>query len=150
MRIDDEGLICVRGPSVAAGETGPDGWLRTRDLGRLDDEGYLYVLGRTDDVIVTGGKKVTPDEVEEILLAHPGVADAAVHSREDPDWQQAVIATVVPADGVDVDEAELRAFCRERLAPHKVPKDFSFVAEIPRNSHGKVLRAALSREARRD
>jgi len=150
VRIDDEGLICVRGPSVAPAETGADGWLRTRDHGLLDAEGYLYVLGRADELIVTGGKKVAPDEVEQVLLAHPGVADAAVHSREDPDWQQAVIATVVPAGGVEVDEAGLRAFCRERLAPHKVPKDFSFVAEIPRNSHGKVLRAALSREARRD
>ena len=144
MRIDDEGLICVRGPSVAPDEAGPDGWLQTRDLGRLDEEGYLYVLGRADDVIVTGGKKVAPDEVEQVLLAHPDVADAAVYPRADPEWQQAVVAAVVPADGMRLDEAELRAFCRERLAPHKVPKEFTPVAKVPRNSQGKVLRATFS------
>lgn len=147
VRIDDEGLICVRGPSVAPGEAGPDGWLQTRDLGRLDEEGYLYVLGRADDVIVSGGKKVVPDEVEQVLLAHPGVADVAVHSREDPEWQQAVVATVVRAAGAQVDEAALRAFCREHLASHKVPKAIVFAAEIPRSDQGKVLRALLAREA---
>lgn len=144
VHIDDEGLICVRGPSVAPAETGPDGWLRTRDLGRVDEEGYLYVLGRADEVIVSGGKKVAPEEVEQVLLAHPGVADAAVHAREDPEWQQAVVATVVAADGATVSEAEIRAFCRERLAPHKVPKAVTFVTDLPRTAHGKLERHRLA------
>ena len=144
VRIDEEGLICVRGPSVAPAEAGPDGWLRTRDLGRFDEEGYLYVLGRADDVIVTGGKKVAPDEVEQVLLEHPAVADAAVHSREDPEWQQAVVASVVRAGGADVAEADLQRFCRERLAPHKVPKSVTFVADLPRNAQGKLERSRLA------
>jgi O-succinylbenzoic acid--CoA ligase len=143
LRIDDDGVICVRGPSVAPGEVGEDGWLHTRDIGRLDEEGYLYVLGRVDDTIVTGGKNVAPAEVEQALLDHPGVADVAVHGRDDPEWQEAVVATVVLADGSDVGEEELRRFCRERLAPHKVPKSVSFVRELPRNSQGKLERDKL-------
>jgi o-succinylbenzoate---CoA ligase len=143
IRIDDEGLICARGPSVAPGEVGEDGWLRTSDLGRLDEEGYLYVLGRADETIVTGGKNVAPVEVEQVLLEHPAVADAAVHGREDPEWQEAVVATVVMVGGGDVSEDELRRFCRERLAPHKVPKSVSFAPELPRNPQGKLQRDRL-------
>jgi O-succinylbenzoic acid--CoA ligase len=143
VRIDDDGLICVRGPSVAPGEVGEDGWFRTSDLGRLDEEGYLYVLGRADQTIVTGGENVAPAEVEQALLEHPAVADAAVHGRADPEWQQTVVATVVVADGADVTEEELREFCRERLAPHKVPKSVSFALELPRNAQGKLLRDRL-------
>jgi O-succinylbenzoic acid--CoA ligase len=143
LRIDDEGRICVRGPTVAPGLAGKDGWLVTGDLGRLDEEGYLYVLGRMDDVIVTGGKNVSPGEVEQVLLEHPGVADAAVHGREDPEWQQAVVATVVPARAHEATEDELREFCRERIAPHKVPKSITFVTELPRNAQGKLLRNQL-------
>jgi o-succinylbenzoate---CoA ligase len=143
IRIDDDGLICVRGPSVAPGEVGEDGWFRTSDLGRLDEEGYLYVLGRADETIVTGGKNVAPAEVEQALLEHPAVADAAVHGREDPEWQEAVVATIVVVDGTDVSEEDLREFCRARLAPHKVPKSVSFTRELPRNAQGKLLRDRL-------
>ena len=137
-------MICVRGPSVAPGEVGEDGWLHTSDLGRLDEEGYLYVLGRADDMIVTGGENVAPAEVEQALLEHPAVADAAVHGREDPEWQEAVVATVVLADATEVTEDDLREFCRERLAPHKIPKAVSFARELPRNAQGKLLRDRLS------
>ena len=143
LRIDDDGVICVRGPSVAPGEVGEDGWLHTSDVGRLDEEGYLYVLGRADDTIVTGGKNVAPAEVEQALLEHPAVADAAVHGREDPDWQEAVVATVVLADATEVTEDDLREFCRARLAPHKIPKAISFTRELPRNSQGKLQRDRL-------
>ncbi|MGH2978800.1 MAG: AMP-binding protein, partial [Solirubrobacterales bacterium] len=143
IRIDEDGLICVRGPSVAAGEVGEDGWLHTSDLGRLDEEGYLYVLGRANETIVTGGKNVAPAEIEQVLLEHPAVADAAVHGREDPEWQQAVVATVVVVDGSELSEDELRGFCRERLAPHKVPKSVSFARELPRNAQGKLQRDRL-------
>jgi O-succinylbenzoic acid--CoA ligase len=143
VRIDEQDRICVRGETIAPGAVGPDGWLVTGDLGRLDDEGYLYVLGRADDVIVTGGKNVSPDEVEQALLEHPAVADAAVHGREDPEWQHAVVASVVLVGGVDVTEDDLRAFCRDHLAPHKVPKAIEFVDELPRNAQGKLLRDKL-------
>jgi O-succinylbenzoic acid--CoA ligase len=143
LRIDDDGVICVRGPSVAPGEVGEDGWLHTSDLGRIDEEGYLYVLGRADDTIVTGGKNVAPPEVEQALLEHPAVVDAAVHGREDPEWQEAVVATVVLAGAADVTEEDLREFCRARLAPHKIPKAVSFTRELPRNAQGKLQRDRL-------
>jgi o-succinylbenzoate---CoA ligase len=143
VQIDDDGRILVRGPSVAPAAAGPDGWLRTDDLGRLDDEGYLYVLGRADQVIVSGGEKVSPEEVERILLEHSSVADAAVGAREDPEWQQAVVASVVLRAGADARADELQAFCRERLAAYKVPKQIEFVSELPRNAQGKLLRREL-------
>jgi O-succinylbenzoic acid--CoA ligase len=143
VRIADDGVICVRGPSVAPGLAGEDGWLRTSDLGRLDDDGYLYVTGRADEVIVSGGENVSPEEVERVLLEHPAVADAGVAPAEDPEWQQAVIARVVLAGGDGVTEAELRDFCRARLAGFKVPKSIGFVTELPRNAQGKLLRREL-------
>jgi O-succinylbenzoic acid--CoA ligase len=143
VRIDENGRICVLGPTVAPGVAGDGGWLVTGDLGRIDEDGYLYVLGRADDVIVTGGETVSPGEVEDVLMEHPAVADAGVHGREDPEWQNAVVAHVVLTGDDGVSEEELRAFSRERLAPHKVPKAFVFVAELPRNAQGKLERNKL-------
>jgi O-succinylbenzoic acid--CoA ligase len=147
VRIDDDGVICVRGPSVAPGIADDHGWLRTNDVGRLDEDGYLYVLGRADEVIVTGGENVSPEEVEGVLLGHPAVVDAGVAAGEDPEWQQAVVASVVVTDGEEVTEAELREFCRERLAGFKVPKAITFVSELPRNAQGKLLRRELPTSA---
>ena len=143
VRIDDDGRICVRGPTVAPGLAGGDGWLVTGDLGRIDDDGYLYVDGRADDVIVTGGENVSPAEVEGVLLDHPAVADAGVHGREHPEWQHAVVAYVVLTDDGTANEDDLRDFCRKRLAPYKVPKEFVFVTELPRNPQGKLERNKL-------
>ena len=97
LRIQD-GEILVQGPTVAPGRADADGWLHTGDLGRIDEEGFLYVEDRIDDMIVTGGENVVPAEVEKVLLRHPEVADAAVIGREDPEWQQAVTAVVVLAE----------------------------------------------------
>ncbi|MGH3264214.1 MAG: AMP-binding protein, partial [Trebonia sp.] len=94
LRMQD-GEILVQGPTVAPGRADPDGWLHTGDLGRIDEEGFLYVEDRIDDMIVTGGENVVPAEVEKVLMRHPEVADAAVIGREDPEWQQAVTAVVV-------------------------------------------------------
>jgi O-succinylbenzoic acid--CoA ligase len=138
----DGGVICVRGATLAPRAAGADGWLRTGDLGRLED-GHLYVLGRADDVIVTGGENVSPEEVERVLLAHPAVADAAVTGREDPRWQRAVVAVVVARDGARVDADDLREFCRARLAPFAVPKQFLFAARLPRDAQGKLRRREL-------
>jgi o-succinylbenzoate---CoA ligase len=143
VRVDDEGRIYVRGPSVAPAGVGEDGWFRTSDLGRLDEDGYLYVLGRADEVIISGGENISPEEVEGVLLEHPDVKDAGVAGSDDPEWQQAVIANVVLGDGGDVTEADLRAFCRERLAGFKVPKAIKFVSALPRNAQGKLLRREL-------
>ena len=102
VRIED-GEILVQGPTVSRGAIDPDGWLHTGDLGHIDDEGFLYVTGRRSEVIVTGGENVMPAEVEAVLLSHPAVADAAVVGRPDPEWQEAVCALVVLADGSEAE-----------------------------------------------
>ncbi len=145
LRIQD-GEILVQGPTVAPGQADEDGWLHTGDLGRIDEEGFLYVEDRLDDVIVTGGENVVPSEVEEVLLAHPEVADAAAIARPDPEWQEAVTAVVVLRDGAQASPDELRRHCAGSLADHQVPKRFEFTSELPRTSSGKLLRSAL-REA---
>ncbi len=142
LRIQD-GEILVQGPMVAPGCADEDGWLHTGDLGRIDDEGFLYVEDRLGDVIVSGGENVLPTEVEEVLLRHPDVADAAAVGRADPEWQQAVAAVVVLRDGAAVGADELRRHCAESLASYKVPKRFEFVSELPRTASGKLLRRAL-------
>jgi len=142
LRIFD-GEICVQGPVVAPGCADEDGWLHTGDLGRIDDDGFLYVEDRLGDVIVSGGENVLPAEVEEVLLRHPDVADAAAIGRTDPEWQEAVEAVVVLREGADRNEAALREHCAESLAGYKVPKRFEFVAELPRTASGKLLRRAL-------
>jgi O-succinylbenzoic acid--CoA ligase len=138
----DEGVICVRGPTVAPAAAGDDGWLRTGDRGLLED-GHLHVLGRVDDVIVTGGENVSPEEVERVLLAHPAIADAAVTGHDDPRWQRAVVAVVVAHDDARPDPEELREFCRERLAPFAVPKQIRLVERLPRDAQGKLRRREL-------
>jgi len=142
LRIFD-GEICVQGPVVAPGCADEDGWLHTGDLGRIDDEGFLYVEDRLGDVIVTGGENVLPAEIEAVLLRHPAVADAAAVGREDPEWQEAVEAVVVLRDGADAEPAELREHCAESLARYKVPKRIRFASELPRTPSGKLLRRAL-------
>jgi O-succinylbenzoic acid--CoA ligase len=142
LRIFD-GEICVQGPVVSPGCADEDGWLHTGDLGRIDDEGFLYVEDRLGDVIVSGGENVLPAEVEEVLLRHPDVADAAAVGRADPEWQEAVEAVVVLREGAARNEAALRDHCAESLASYKVPKRFEFVAELPRTPSGKLLRRAL-------
>jgi O-succinylbenzoic acid--CoA ligase len=141
LRIGVDGEILVRGPMVAPGEVSPDGWLHTGDLGRLDEDGRLHVLGRLKELIVTGGENVAPLEVERALLAHPAVTDAAVVGLTDPDWGEAVTAFVVLREPA----GDLRDWCRERLDPFKVPKAIHAVDELPRNSGGKVVRAKLPR-----
>jgi O-succinylbenzoic acid--CoA ligase len=142
LRIQD-GEILVQGPVVAPGCADEDGWLHTGDLGHIDDEGFLYVEDRLGDVIVSGGENVLPAEVEEVLLRHPAVADAAAVGRADAEWQEAVAAVVVLRDGAAAGPDELRRHCAEALAGYKVPKRFEFVAELPRTASGKLMRRAL-------
>jgi O-succinylbenzoic acid--CoA ligase len=137
------GEILVQGPTVAPGRADDSGWLHTGDLGYIDDEGFLYVRDRIDDMIVTGGENVVPSEVEEVLLSHPAVEDAAVVGREDPEWQQAVTAVVVLAPGAAVTTDELRHHCAATLAGYKVPKRVELAAALPRTPSGKLMRRAL-------
>jgi o-succinylbenzoate---CoA ligase len=134
-----DGEIVVSGPIVAGGAP-----LRTGDLGAWDEGGRLRVIGRKADTIITGGENVAPQEVEAVLLAHPGVEDAAVVGRPDPEWGQRVVALVVARAGDTMPPAaELRAFCAARLARFKVPKRFEPVPSLPRNAAGKLERPRL-------
>jgi o-succinylbenzoate---CoA ligase len=142
LRIAADGEILVRGPMVASGSLRRDGWLHTGDAGRLDEQGLLHVEGRIKELIVTGGENVAPLEVEQALLVHPAVADAGVAGRPDPEWGEAITAFVVLREPATA--AELRAWCRARLAPHKVPKAVHAVEELPRNAGGKLLRDRLA------
>jgi long-chain acyl-CoA synthetase len=112
------------------------------DLGRLDDDGYLWLDGRRDDLVISGGVNVYPVEVEQALAAFPGLVDAAVFGADDERWGQRVCVAVVG----DVDPDELLAFARTRLAPYKVPKDVYVVADLPRTGTGKVRRSRLAAE----
>jgi o-succinylbenzoate---CoA ligase len=148
VRIEGDEIL-VQGPTVARGAVDADGWLHSGDLGRIDEEGFLYVTGRRNEVIVSGGENVMPAEVESVLLTHPAVADAAVVGRPDPEWQEAVCALVVLADGAAAGERELREHCTASLAGFKVPRRIDFVPALPRNRAGKLLRAELVEKARR-
>jgi o-succinylbenzoate---CoA ligase len=139
--IGERGEILVRGPTVAPA-AGPV--LHTGDLGELDAAGRLAVRGRASELIVSGGENVSPVEVEAVLEAHPAVAEAAVHGRPDPQWGEAVVATVVLRDGRHADEADLRAHCRAALAGFKVPKAIAFARSLPRTAAGKLRREALT------
>jgi len=123
---------------------GPDGWLRTGDLGRLGDDGYLYLVGRRGDMIIRGGENVYPQEVENRLLEHPRITDAAVIGVPDRLLGETIRAFVVPADPADPPcREELRAFARAALAGFKVPAQWEFVPSLPRNATGKLLRRQL-------
>jgi O-succinylbenzoic acid--CoA ligase len=143
LRIAGDGEVLVRGATVAPGSFSPDGWLHTGDLGALDPRGRLQIIGRNADTIISGGENVAPAEVEAILLSHPAVADAAVHARADPEWGEAVVATVVTRAGAAIEPQELKAFCAARLAGFKVPKAIGFAEQLPRTVSGKLLRREL-------
>lgn len=134
------GEIVVSGPTVAP-RAGPR--LHTGDLGAWAADGRLRITGRKSETIVTGGENVAPAEVEGVLEAHPAVAEAAVFGRRDPEWGEAVHASVVLRPGSAVTPDQLLVFCRGRLAPFQVPKGLSFVAALPRTPSGKLLRRKL-------
>ena len=147
------GEIRVRAPFTMAGYHAADdlnaemfagdGWVRTRDMARVDERGYLYLVDRRSDMIITGGYNVYPREVEDVLLAQPSVAQAVVVGAPDDTWVEAVTAFVVPAPGATLDEAVLQAAVRDRLAGYKVPKTVRAVDSVPLSPVGKVLRRAL-------
>jgi len=119
-------------------------WLRSGDLGRVDSDGYLYIVGRAKDVIIRGGNNIAATEVEGVLYEHAGVLEVAVVGVPHDVLGEDVGAFVVARPGVEVDADELQAFCRERLADYKVPRHIWFLDELPRNATGKVLKRELS------
>jgi long-chain acyl-CoA synthetase len=146
------GEILVRGPNVMKGYWNqPDiteealrgGWYHTKDMARVDEEGYLYIVDRKDDMIITGGENVYSTEVEEILYQHPAVLEVAVIGVPDPDWIQAIKAVVVLKEGQSATEQELIEHCKQYLSPYKVPKSVDFVKELPKGGTGKILKNVL-------
>jgi long-chain acyl-CoA synthetase len=146
------GEILVRGPSVMRGywrnpeataETLRNGWLHTGDVGSFDEDGYLTLRDRSKDMIISGGSNIYPREVEEVLLRHPAVSEVSVVGRRHADWGEEVIAFVVLRGGAQVAEKELDALCLDHIARFKRPKAYRFVAELPKNNYGKVLKTVL-------
>jgi acyl-CoA synthetase (AMP-forming)/AMP-acid ligase II len=147
----ERGEIWVRGEQVSGEYLGrstasEDGWFCTRDAGHLDEAGFLYVHGRLDDVIVRGGENLSPGEIEQVLVEHPDVAQAAVVGIPDTDWGEKVVAAVTLSPGGAVTEDELREFVRARLRSTRTPERIDIRAELPFNETGKLLRRVLRTE----
>jgi acyl-CoA synthetase (AMP-forming)/AMP-acid ligase II len=146
------GEITLRGPQLMRGywnlpdatrEALRDGWMHTGDAGMLDEDGYLYIKDRTKDMIISVGENVYPREIEDVLLQHPAIGDAAAIGVPDDTWGEAVKAVVVLRDGEAAEEREIVEFCRERLARYKCPQSVDFAQSLPRNPTGKVLKREL-------
>jgi len=146
--VGEPGEIWVRGEQVAGEYLGradvmEDGWFPTKDAGSLDADGYLYLEGRLDDVIVRGAENLSPGEIEDVLVAHTAVADAAVVGVPDTDWGEKVVAAVVVTEGATVSEADLQDWVRSNLRSSKTPSHVAFLEALPYNDTGKLLRRVL-------
>jgi acyl-CoA synthetase (AMP-forming)/AMP-acid ligase II len=130
-------------PGDASPQTIVDGWLHTRDMGWVDEDGYLYLAGRKDDMIIRGGENIAPAEVEAVLHTHPAIEEAAIIGVPDVDWGERVMAIVVLRVGSTLTAEEVIDWCHQRLASFKKPDSVQFVGELPRNPLGKVLRKEL-------
>ncbi|MCX7892874.1 MAG: AMP-binding protein [Burkholderiales bacterium] len=153
------GEILVRGDAVmrgywanpeASAATLANGWLHTGDVGVLDADGFLTLKDRSKDLIISGGSNIYPREVEEVLLAHPGVAEVSVVGRAHPEWGEEVVAFVVRAPGAALGEAELDRLCLANIARFKRPKAYRFVDALPKNNYGKVLKTELRERLARE
>ncbi len=153
LALGQEGEICVKGPNIMKGYLNnredteaafwPDGWFRSGDIGVLDEKGYLFIVDRLKDMIITGGENVYPREVEEALYAMEGVAECAVVGVPDKEWGERVVAFVVPREARTVTVPETKAFLKTRLSPYKVPKEYIIVKEMPKSAAGKILKREL-------
>ena len=142
------GEIFVRGPQVSGeylerNALTDDGWFPTRDAGHLDEHGYLYLSGRADDVIVRGGENISPSEIEDVLMTHAAIADAAAVAIPSTEWGETVGAAVVLKANQSVEADELRALVRKELRSSRVPEVILFEEELPYNETGKLLRRVL-------
>ena len=154
------GEIMAKGPRVMTGYWGDEektaqvitkeGWLRTGDKGWMDEEGYIYLAGRSDDMIIRGGENISPEEVENVLYSHPSIEEASVIGVPDPEWGQQPKAVVVLKKGEHTGAGEIMEFCRSKLAGFKRPRSVVFVDSLPRNPMGKVLRKKLREQYGQD
>lgn len=146
------GELYVRGEQVSGRYTGigsvldADGWFPTKDVATLDEDGYLYIGGRSDDTIIRGGENIAPAEIEDVLVEHPDVRECAVVGPEDPEWGQIIVAVVVPTPGTQPQPEQLRDFVRAQLRGSRTPDRIVFRDELPTNATGKVLRRELVNE----
>ncbi|MFL0178143.1 class I adenylate-forming enzyme family protein [Mycobacterium sp. SMC-15] len=146
------GELYVRGEQVSGKYTGigsvldGEGWFPTRDLAVLDEDGYLFIVGRSDDTIIRGGENIAPAEIEDVLVEHPEVRDVAVVGAPDPEWGQIIVACVVPAPGASPDPDALREYVRQQLRGSRTPDRIVFRSELPTTPTGKVLRRELVSE----
>jgi long-chain acyl-CoA synthetase len=122
------------------------GWLRSGDIGVFDPDGYLYIVDRLKDMIITGGENVYPREVEEVLYSRPEVEECAVIGLPDREWGERVTAFIVPRPGHSVVPEELRSFLKSCLSPFKVPKEYVAVSELPKSAAGKILKRQLKKQ----
>ena len=151
----EDGEICVRGPAVFSGYYNnpaanascfKHGWFHTGDLGHVDEHGYLFITGRASDMYISGGSNVYPREVEEVLLAHPGIAEVAVLGLPDPKWGEVGAAVVVRAPGAPVlDAGALLAFLDGRLARYRWPHHVFFWDALPKSGYGKIVKKDVRR-----
>ena len=148
----ERGEIYVRGEQVSGEYLGRgssvdgEGWFPTRDSGSMDGEGYLFIEGRADDIIVRGGENMSPGEIEDVLLEHEAVADAAVVGLPDEQWGETVAAAVVTRPGRSVSEEEIRSWVKDRLRSSRTPQRIDFRDELPYSELGKLLRRKLRAE----
>jgi long-chain acyl-CoA synthetase len=152
----EEGEICIRGPNVMKGYLNkPDetkavfwgDWLRSGDIGLFDEDGYLYIIDRIKDMIITGGENVYPREIEELLYRRPEVGECSVIGIPDKEYGERVTACIVPKQkGLQLDPVELKSFLKKHLTPFKVPKDFIVLEELPKGSTGKIVKRELRRQ----
>jgi long-chain acyl-CoA synthetase len=149
---DNVGEIVIRGHNIMKGyyknpeataEAFRGGWFHTGDLAYADDDGYLFIVDRKKDLVIRGGYNVYPREVEEVLYAHPGIAEAAVIGRPDDKLGEEVVAIIAPKPGADLDTDEVIAYCKERMAAYKYPREVRLVDELPKGPTGKILKKEL-------
>jgi len=152
LRPGEVGEVIVRGYHIMKGywklpeataEVLRDGWVHTGDLGYFDEGGFLFLVDRKRDVIISGAFNIYPKEIEDVIVTHPKVKEVAVIGVPDEKWGEAVKAVVVPKEGVEIDEEEIIEHCRQHLASFKKPKSVDFVKELPRNPYGKVQKTLL-------
>jgi fatty-acyl-CoA synthase len=155
--VGEMGELVCRGPNVMKGyykdrkatkEALKGGWFHTGDLGRMDEEGYVYIVDRKKDMIVSGGENIYPREIEELLYHHPKIQDGAVIGIPDPMWGESVKAFVVLKNGEPMKEEEVIEYCKSHLASYKKPKTVEFMESLPRNPSGKVLKTLLREQSR--
>jgi len=148
----EHGEICVAGPAVFPGYLNNpeanaaafrDGWLRTGDIGTFDDEGFLYITGRSSDMFISGGSNIHPRDIEEKILTHPDVEETLVLGMPDPTWGEVGVAVCVLRPGSSLTEEELRLYLSERVARYKIPRHIAFWDELPRSGNGKIVRRTV-------